>query len=331
MKKIKVFECFAGVGSQRMALRDLGIDYEVIGISEIDKFALKSYEAIHGDCPNFGDISKINPNDLPDMDLLTYSFPCQDLSTAGKQQGLGNGTRSGLLYECEKIIEVKKPKYLLLENVKNLVGSKFKEDFDKWLEYLEGLGYSNYWKVLNSKDYGTPQNRERVFVVSVLDDNANFCFPKPFKLLTEVKDLLENKVEAKYYLSEEIQNRLIWFPKERLSKSYNVVGTVAPNPFDKDGNIIFDKSTRSWVYSEDTKLMSTLSATDYKQPKQVMLEDRIRKLTPLEYWRLMSFSDEDFYKAKNAGISNSQLYKQAGNSIDKNILKAIFRNMFINM
>ena len=148
-KKIRVFEAFAGVGSQRMALRSLGIEHEVVGIAEIDKYALASYKAIHGDCPNFGDISKIEPHILPDMDLFTYSFPCQDLSVAGKQAGLGENTRSGLLYECEKVIEAKRPKYLLLENVKNLVGKKFKPEFDKWLEYLEGLGYKSYWEVLN--------------------------------------------------------------------------------------------------------------------------------------------------------------------------------------
>ena len=166
--KIKVFEAFSGVGAQRMALRNLGIPHEVVGISEIDKYAIQSYEAIHGETENFGDISKVNPKDLPDFDLFTYSFPCQDLSVAGKQQGMVKGqTRSGLLYECEKIIEVKRPKYLLLENVKNLVGKKFKLAFEEWLVYLESLGYTNYWQVLNAKHYGVPQNRERVFVVSI--------------------------------------------------------------------------------------------------------------------------------------------------------------------
>lgn len=277
MKELRVFEAFAGVGSQRMALRNLNIPHEVVGILEIDKHALKSYKAIHGDCPNFGDIRKVNPNDLPDMDLFTYSFPCQDLSVAGKLEGLGEGTRSGLLYECEKIIEVKRPRFLLLENVKNLVGKRFKDSFEKWLEYLESLGYKNYWEVLNAKNYGIPQNRERVFVVSILDDSLKFSFPKPFKLLARLKDLLEKNVDEKYYLSKEIQNRLTWFPKERLNKSYNVVGTVSPNPFDKDGNIIFNKSTRSWVYSEDTEVISTLSATDYKQPKQILIKTNTKK------------------------------------------------------
>ena len=150
---LKVIEAFAGVGSQRMALKKLKIDFKVVGIFEIDKYALKAYEAIHGECNNLGDISKIKIEDIPDHDLFTYSFPCQDLSVAGKQRGLVEGTRSSLLYECKKIIEAKKPKYLLLENVKNLVGKRFKEDFDNWLKYLENLGYNNYWKVLNAKDY----------------------------------------------------------------------------------------------------------------------------------------------------------------------------------
>ena len=180
---LKVIEAFAGVGSQRMALRNLGIEHEVVGIFEIDKFALKSYEAIHGECPNLGDISKINVKDIPKHDLFTYSFPCQDLSVAGKQKGIvRGGTRSGLLYECEKIIEHCKPKYLLMENVKNLVGKKFKVQFDEWLAYLETLGYMNYWDVLNARDYDIPQNRERVFVVSILGEHKPYEFPKPIKL-----------------------------------------------------------------------------------------------------------------------------------------------------
>ena len=146
---IRVFEAFAGYGSQSIALRNLGISHKVVAISEIDKYAIKAYEAIHEPTLNLGDISKIKVEDIPAHDLFTYSFPCQDLSVAGKQAGLGKGTRSGLLYECEKIIEYCKPKYLLLENVKNLVGKKFKQQFDEWLAYLESLGYTSYWKVLN--------------------------------------------------------------------------------------------------------------------------------------------------------------------------------------
>lgn len=171
--KLRVFEAFAGYGSQSIALRNIGIDYEVVAISEIDKYAIKAYESIHGKVNNLGDISKINVEDIPDHDLFTYSFPCQDISVAGKQASLeeNSGTRSSLLWECKKIIEGKKPKYLLMENVKNLVSKKHKPYFDKWLEWLEEQGYSNTWKVLNAKDYGIPQNRERVFVVSIFGEN----------------------------------------------------------------------------------------------------------------------------------------------------------------
>ena len=162
LDKLKVFEAFSGYGSQSIALRNLGISHKVVAISEIDKYAIKAYEAIHGPTLNLGDISKIKVEDIPEHDIFTYSFPCQDLSVAGKQAGLHKGTRSGLLYECEKIIEHCRPKYLLLENVKNLVGKKFKPQFDEWLDYLESLGYTSYWKVLNAKDYGIPQNRESI-------------------------------------------------------------------------------------------------------------------------------------------------------------------------
>ena len=198
MDKLKVFEAFSGYGSQSIALRNLGIPHEVVAISEIDKYAIKAYEAIHGSALNLGDISKIKVEDVPQHDLFTYSFPCQDLSVAGKQAGLGKGTRSGLLYECEKIIEYCRPKYLLLENVKNLVGKKFKPQFDEWLDYLEGLGYTNYWKVLNAKDYGVPQNRERVFVVSILGDHEPFEFPDKMALDKCIADILEDEVDEKY-------------------------------------------------------------------------------------------------------------------------------------
>ena len=252
---LRVFEAFSGYGSQSIALRNLGIEHEVVAISEIDKYAIKAYEAIHGPTLNLGDISKIDVNDIPQHDLFTYSFPCQDLSVAGKQKGLGEGTRSGLLYECEKVIEHCRPKYLLLENVKNLVGKKFKADFDKWLEYLEGLGYTNYWKVLNAKNYGVPQNRERVFVVSILGEHEPFEFPKPIPLDKCIADILEEQVDDKYYLSEEIQKRF-----KITNQNKNIIGTTKPD-FRTIGQ-------RDLVYNKEG-IMGALVATDYKQPKQI--------------------------------------------------------------
>lgn len=206
---IKVFEAFAGYGSQSMALRRLGIDFEVVGISEIDKYAIQAYMAVHGDTPNYGDISKIDWSSVPDFDFLTYSFPCTDISTAGQQKGLaeGSGTRSSLLWECRKAIEAKRPKYLLMENVKNLVSKKFTPYLKEWLRFLEGQGYSNHTKVLNAKDFGVPQNRERVFMVSILGE-ASFHFPKPFTLGKRLKDVLEKDVDESFYLSEKCVERL---------------------------------------------------------------------------------------------------------------------------
>ncbi len=178
---MKVFEAFAGYGSQHLALKRLNADFEIVGISEIDKYALIAYEALHGSLPtNYGDITKIDWATVPDFDLFTYSFPCQDISIVGQRKGFdeGSGTESSLLWECKRAIEAKKPAILLMENVKNLVGKKNKPNFDKWCEYLESLGYKNYWKVLNAKDYGIPQNRERVFMLSFLD-GRDYAFPEP--------------------------------------------------------------------------------------------------------------------------------------------------------
>lgn len=162
---IRVFEAFAGYGSQSIALELLSqsfpdFQFEVVGYSEIDKYAIQAYRAIHGDsAPNLGDISKINWGGINiDFDLLTYSFPCQDISSAGKQKGFteGCGSRSSLLWECARAIEAKQPKYLLMENVKALTQKKFSEDFRRWRKWLISHGYTNYYAVINAKDYGVP-------------------------------------------------------------------------------------------------------------------------------------------------------------------------------
>ena len=141
---LDVIELFSGIGAQTQSLKNIGIDHKVVGISEIDKFAIKSYEAIHGPTNNMGDITKIEI--LPDADLLTFSFPCTDLSIAGRMQGMTQGTRSGLVWEVLRLLKVsKKPQYLLMENVKNLVGEKFKDGFKSICKELEEMGYTNYW------------------------------------------------------------------------------------------------------------------------------------------------------------------------------------------
>lgn len=209
---LRVFEAFAGYGSQAMALQRLkeafpDFDYTVVGISEIEKSAIAAYKAVHGDCPNFGDITKIDwgGQQVPDFELFTYSFPCTDISAAGLQRGFteGSGTRSSLLWECAKAIQAKRPKYLLMENVKALIQKKFMPEFNRWIDWLSQQGYRNFYQVLNAKNYGIPQNRERVFMVSILDSDAAYSFPEPFPLEKRLVDVLEDKVDESYYLSDD--------------------------------------------------------------------------------------------------------------------------------
>lgn len=216
---MRVLELFAGYGSQALALENLGVDFSS-DISEIDKYAIQAYEQLHGNTHNWGDITKIDESKLPYYDLITYSSPCQDFSIAGLQKGgdAGTGTRSSLLWECERIIRAVKPKYLLMENVKNLVGEKHKHNFIRWLRVLEMMGYQNYWKVLNAKDYGVPQNRERVFVVSILG-GGQYLFPNPVKLEKRLKDVLESNVDEKYYLSDKFIQGLTNGTEKQLAKN----------------------------------------------------------------------------------------------------------------
>ena len=215
--KLRVFTAFSGYDSQCLALERLkkdnpNFDYELVGWSEIDKNAIQAHNALFPEYAerNFGDISKIDWENVPDFDLFTYSSPCQDFSNAGLQKGgeEGSGTRSSLLWECRRAIVAKRPKYLLLENVKNLTSKKFMPLFQKWISELEGYGYYNNWQVLNSKDYGVPQNRERVFLVSILSDdtepNPVYYFPRPFELQSILNDVLEEEVEDKYFLSDKM-------------------------------------------------------------------------------------------------------------------------------
>ena len=216
---MRILELFAGYGSQALALKYLGIDF-VSDISEIDQYAIKTYNQIHGNTHNYGDICKIDETKLPYYDLITYSSPCQDFSIAGLQKGgdKGSCTRSSLLWECERIIKAVKPKYLLMENVKNLVGKAHMHNFVAWLRVLEDMGYTNYWQVLNAKDYGVPQNRERVFVVSILGGGQYF-FPKKIKLEKRLKDVLEPVTDERYYLSDKMICGLLKHNENHLGKT----------------------------------------------------------------------------------------------------------------
>lgn len=212
-KKIRLIELFAGIGSQAKALRNLGVDFEHWFVCEIDKYAIKSYNAVHDTNFDVTDIKELHAEDLKIVDtdkycyMMTYSFPCQDLSLAGKQAGMekGSGTRSGLLWEVERLLDecIELPQILLMENVPQVIGSKNIEDFKSWRRKLESLGYQCYVQLLNSKNYGIPQNRNRCFMVSILGE-YHYTFPKRQELKLKLKDMLEDNVDEKYYLSDEM-------------------------------------------------------------------------------------------------------------------------------
>lgn len=401
-EKLKVVHLFSGIGAPERALDRLKIPYEIVGYSEIDKYAIQAYKALNGDVPSLGSVKDIER--LPKANLVVYGSPCQDFSVAGNQKGLidseGNQTRSGLLFEVERLIETAKahdelPEFLLMENVKNLVSKKFKPDFDRWLNKLEELGYKNYWKVLNAKDYLIPQNRQRVFVISIRKDiDKVYEFPEPKPLTKRLKDILEEKVDEKYYLSEKAiagfkkhnenhENKgtgFIWQPKTgedivnclraNMHKSCptdNYIieeGNIYPNSGNPQAGRIYnsggispcldtcsggnrmpkiveepliaasrgryqeDGSTEQQLEINETGCSNTPTTV---QKDNLVVENRlrIRRLTPKECWRLMAFTDEEFDKVQATGISNTQLYKMAGNSIVVNCLVALFFNLLL--
>lgn len=402
---MKLLSLFSGIGAFEKALDKLNIPYELVNYCDIDKFASKSYSLIHSvsEDKNLWDITKVDEKKLPkDIDLITYGFPCQDISLAGKQKGLfnedGTSTRSGLFFEALRIIEETKPRYAIAENVKNLTSKKFRTEFEIVLNSLEEAGYNNYWQVLNAKHYGIPQNRERVFIISVRKDIDNgFDFPKPFELKLRLKDMLEDVVDEKYFLSDKMIKYITAIEttnfknpnckinldiarcdlglliKEKTKKGYAIAcegdGVYINRPHQKRGvvqkNIIqtiktsasdvgvvvaenrFFKQAFNTLKANECNEGDTINAFNQSVDKSgiaptlttrpegfktaillITKELKIRKLTPLECWRLMGFSDYDYEKASKVN-SNTQLYKQAGNSIVVNVLEEIFKNLLL--
>lgn len=239
---IKLLSLFSGIGAPEQALKNIGIDFDLVGFSEIDKFAIKSYCTVHGanENLNLGDITKIDIQSLPkDIDLITHGSPCQDFSIAGKQKGGDKGaeTRSSLMWNTVDIVEHCKPKYVLWENVKNLLSKKHKHNFDAYIEIMDKLGYNNYYKVLNAKDYGIPQNRERIFTISIRKDidNNTFTFPEPFDNGLRLKDILEDEVDEKYYINTEKADKLIEQFKIQKEKEFLIGGEQKHQSVKYDG------------------------------------------------------------------------------------------------
>lgn len=358
---LKVLELFGGIGACSKALTNLGIEHEIVDLVEIDKYAVKSFNAVHGTNFEPQDITKWD-KDI-DVDLIMHGSPCQDFSVAGKQAGgdEGSGTRSSLMYETLRIVGKLKPEYVIWENVKNLLSKKHRHNFDAYLQAMEKLGYKNYYQVLNAKHYGVPQNRERVFTVSIRKDisDKEFLFPEPVPLEKKLKDVLEKEVDEKYYISDAMMNYFMGvnqkpskFPrKERFlaninRKNQDIGNSVTTNAGQRPtDNFVKEAAQKDHyvalpgAYGRDfgskgkiqnlEKEASTLQAAMGEGGGNVPLvapDYRIRKLTPKECWRLMGFDDADFEKAAKVN-SNTQLYKQAGNSIVVKVLEAIFRSL----
>ena len=289
MRKLRIMECFGGIGACSKALERLGIDFEIVDYVEIDKYAVASFNAIHG--------TNFEPQDICtwdkdiDVDLIMHGSPCQDFSIAGKQAGgdKGSDTRSSLMYETIRIVEKLKPKYIIWENVKNMLSKNHVHNFYNYLDKMTELGYRNYFEVLNAKDYGIPQNRERVFTISIRNDiENNFYFPKKKKLDITLKDMLEDNVDEKYYLSD----KMIKYVCSRMpsgehhittgihmtnkNEDNSVAGTICTEPGNKPSdNFIIDNE--NVVYSKEKGALEIQSVYGEKEIQLFTEDGNIRR------------------------------------------------------
>ena len=343
IEELKVLELFGGIGACTKALERLHIPHKIVDYVEIDKYAVKSYNAIHG--------TNFEPQDITEwdkdinVDLIMHGSPCQDFSIAGKLAGgdKGSGTRSSLMYETLRIVEKLKPKYVIWENVKNLLGERNRHNFDNYLKEMERLGYKNYYQVLNAKDYGIPQNRERVFTVSILGDKK-FEFPEKKPLMKKLADMLEPEVDERFYLKKTqnivfTEKRVYWdnsgkgygSQQDRAVYSDGLSPTLSSCNGNGDKALVCIIASRgrgenNEQHLEPRKDGLTNTITSVQKDNYVAKDYKLRKLTPKECWRLMGFDDTDFEKAEKVN-SNAQLYKQAGNSIVVNVLETILKEL----
>ena len=269
--KLRVVSLFSGYGTQELALKYIGVDYENVANCDILNNANECYNVLHTTTNgNLGDVSKVDETTFPDCDLLTYSFPCQDISISGVQRGIQQGTRSGLLFEVERILSVNKPKYLLMENVKNLVSHNHIDNFKNHIEYLKTLGYSSYWRVLNGADFGCPQNRERVFMMSVLDSDFEDIKQK----MLNVDNYKKTRVPMRPYIEENFdESLLIECPYTMNTPKKNSVCKLIARRDD----VRYDQTRR--IYSVDgcSPCLTTSGSP------QIMTEDgRVRNITARE-------------------------------------------------
>jgi len=317
--KLKVISLFSGYGTQELALKYIGVDYEVIANCDNFKAANECYDALHTtQNGNLGDIKQVNENNFPSCDLLTYSFPCVDVSISGKQEGIKEGTRSGLLFDVERLLSVNRPKFLLMENVKNLVSKNHYEAFKKHIYFLRGLGYSSYWRLLNGADFGCPQNRERVFMISVLHGNPDDVKQK----MMNVDRYKKPKVPMMSFVDSNIDESLFVDCPFTLheAKQNTVCKLVA-----RRDDINYDQMRR--IYSLDA---CSPCLTTSGSPQIMTPDDRVRTLTAREGYRFMGVKDSDIDVMLTTSLSTRAHIALAGNSICVPVMEAIFSEFFVD-
>jgi len=299
-ENLKFIDLFCGIGGFRIAFeeacKESDIESECVFSSDIDKYAQDSYEANFGERPA-GDITKIDEKDIPDHDILFAGFPCQPFSIIGQMKGL-NDTRGTLFFDIARILKEKQPKAFILENVKQLVGHDGGKTLKVIIQTLKDLGYHVQYSVLNALDFGLPQKRERVVIIGHKEP-IMFTFPNPEKPYKALTDILEKKVDEKFYASEHIRNKR----KEKHKSSYY------PSIWheNKSGNIC------SYPYS---------CALRAGASHNYLLVNGERRLTPREMFRLQGFPD--WYKIV---VSDAQAKKQAGNAVPVNMIKAVAQKL----
>lgn len=365
-KPVRLIELFAGIGSQAKALELLGVDFEHWKMCEFDDYAMKSYNAVHNTNFKTTDIQNLTASDLEIKDrdkyeyILTYSYPCTDISIAGKREGMerNSGTRSSLLWEVERLLKEcgdNKPQILLMENVRECHNGKNAPLFFEWTSFLRSIGYKNFYTDMDAKNYGIPQTRKRCFMISILDENAYYEFPQACGLSYSVKEFLEDKVDEKYYIKEETALPLIkkmekecpdatiiddtygfnnsevrYFPNVcptlRAAKA-NLKCIVAMRGRNSDSrsNQTPGVSTEQRLEKNKTDCCNTI--TTVQKDNLIFENKRLRTLTPKEVWRLFCFEDKDVEKASQF-VPDTQLYKQGGNCIVVNCLVAILGQLF---
>ena len=358
---IKVGTDFSGIGSPEAALKRLNIPHHNVFACDIDKYAKQSFLELNSPDLFYDDITTRDYKEVPQLDLYVAGFPCQSFSIAGQRKGFAE-TRGTLFFNVAEFIKVNQPECFILENVKGLLSHDSGKTYQTITDVLtngggtlngqigmdtidDGLGYHVYTKVLNTKDYGIPQNRERIFIVG-FKYYRDFNFPIKTPLLNKLKDILEQDVNDKYYLSQKMIKGFTnhkerhkekgtgfkWQPKsgDDIANCLRANAAICPTDNTVIAHSLYPRSSKTGKGGTGhlSKQDGTTYCLDTGNAQAIEKDKKIRRLTPLECWRLQGFSDEEFYKAQKVN-SDTQLYKQAGNSITVNVMVEILKKIYL--